>query len=133
MLLLTKLKPDAGLWQDGRGWGLDPLAVTGLTGEQIGDLHLVSLQPGAVRGNHLHLVAREWMIILGGRVSLAWRQPGETGVTLESCDLTAPAALEIPPGVAHTVRNDGGDTIFLLSLSDCRDRQTKPVADLFAQ
>ena len=41
-------------WEDERGWGLNLLALSGLVERPVGDLHIVSVKPGAVRGNHRH-------------------------------------------------------------------------------
>ena len=47
-------------WKDARGWVLNPLALAGLEGKPLGNLHVASMQPGAVRGNHVHGLAAEW-------------------------------------------------------------------------
>ena len=43
-----------GVWGDARGWGLDPYRTSGIVPGAEVSCHVVSMNPGAVRGNHLH-------------------------------------------------------------------------------
>ncbi len=118
-------------WSDARGWGVKPLAAAGLASEVVKEMHLVSLEPGAVRGNHLHELGREWIVIFGGQASIAWRSENRASIQIDRIDPATTAMFEIPPGLPHAIRNDSALTIFILSLSDCAEPGAVPVADLF--
>ena len=95
---------------------------------RVGDVHVVSLLPGAVRGNHRHPNATEWLLVLGAPVTVAWRQPDgtEERVTAEGDE---PLLLELPPGTPHALRGEGPATTYLLSWADGVP-ETEPVSPL---
>lgn len=37
-------------WHDHRGWGINTLEAAGLSRESLGNLHVVSIKPGTIRG-----------------------------------------------------------------------------------
>lgn len=112
-------------WADARGWGVRPHAALGRRAEQARECHVVSLRPGAVRGNHLHPVGTEWMLLMGGPVEVAWREPDEPRIRRRSFD-GRPVLVEIPPGTAHAVRSlaSSGES-FLVAFSD----ESQPAAE----
>lgn len=105
-------------WSDARGWGVRPLHAFGRDQDEAVECHVVSLGPGAVRGNHLHPDGTEWMLLFGGPVELAWREPGATEVRRRTFG-AGPVAVELPPGTAHAVRGRGetGES-YLVAFSD---------------
>lgn len=105
------------LWGDARGWGLRPLDAAGVAADGLGGVHVVSVEPGAVRGNHRHPHTTEWMLIFGGAAEVASRGPGAVA---ESATLggDGPALVEFGPGVAHAVRGVGPGTVFLVCWAD---------------
>lgn len=115
---------DAPVIRDHRGWVINPVRDSGLTGSAPGSLHLVSLEPGAVRGNHAHPEALEWLVVMNGPAKVSWRNepegPLETIVTGES----GPALLEIDAGCPHAVMNISSGTVYLLSFRDREDTET---------
>ncbi len=112
-------------WRDARGWGLTPLEAAGIGGVAFpGHLHVVSLKPGAVRGNHSHPDATEWFLICGGPAEIAW-QTGTEPIRREGVSAAeTPALYEVPPGVAHAIRNGSQREIIVLAFSDALTRQT---------
>lgn len=105
-------------WGDARGWGLRPLQALGVGADAARECHAVSLRPGAVRGNHLHPRGTEWMLLFGGPVELAWREPDEDEVRLRRFD-GRPVLVEIPPGTPHAVRSLAAEgESFLVAFSD---------------
>lgn len=103
-------------WSDERGWGLQPLKAAGLDPSRLGEMHVVSLEPGAVRGNHVHPETTEWMLLCGGPMVVSWR--ADAGSEEAVINGASPALLEIPPGVAHAVRSDADRVVYLLCWSD---------------
>jgi len=84
---------------------------------RLGDVHVVSVAPGAVRGNHRHPNVTEWMLVFGAPFTLAWRGD-EGGVERLTRGGEEAVLVEIPPGVVHTVRCDGPGTAYLVSWAD---------------
>jgi dTDP-4-dehydrorhamnose 3,5-epimerase-like enzyme len=97
---------------DERGWVIDPI-VPPPGGEPLGHAHLASLEPGAVRGNHVHSRAAEFVLVWGGRVEIAWEEGGR--VAREEAGDDELTVFEIPPGVAHAVTNVGDTTAYLIA------------------
>lgn len=99
--------------RDQRGWVTNPFE--GLPGFPLkfGHLHTGSIEPGAVRGNHFHPSAREWIFVLGGEYLLRWEDDGEIRerIVLENEYIT----IEIPPGTAHGVKNLSPSTLHFIS------------------
>ncbi len=119
------------LWSDERGWGMRPLEAAGLAGRPLGDLHVVSLRPGKVRGHHYH-DGTEWLLVAGGPVEVAARGDDEGPVEVRTLDGDGPHLLEIPAGVRHAVRNTGTCIVHLVAFSDRAGRSTvrAPLADV---
>jgi dTDP-4-dehydrorhamnose 3,5-epimerase-like enzyme len=81
--------------------------------EPTGHAHLASLEPGAIRGNHVHSGAAEYVLVWGGTVEIAWEDGG--GVVREVVSDEELVVFEIPPGVAHAVTNVGSTTAYLIA------------------
>ena len=111
------LQLEAHTWEDERGWGARPMEAAGLAGKTIGDVHVVSMNPGKVRGNHVH-DGTEWLLVFGGKLEIRSRPSDDAEVRMETVDEEKPVLLEIPPGVRHSFKNVGGKTMYLLAFSD---------------
>lgn len=86
-----RIELDGKIWSDARGWGINPLEVAGLSGKPVYHFHTVSMQPGALRGNHSHEGATEWLLVCGGPAKLAWRTGRQAPVHEFLVDKDAPA------------------------------------------
>lgn len=112
-----------------RGWELHPFDVLPPERDALGGVCVESLRPGAVRGNHLHEGATEWLLICGGPAVAAWRgKRGEVGRM--EIPGEAPYLLEIDPGTPHAVRNDSQADLHLVSFHEVRDPSTHIVDPL---
>jgi dTDP-4-dehydrorhamnose 3,5-epimerase-like enzyme len=104
-------------WEDERGWGTNPFKAFEVSDTASLDLHVVSLKPGYIRGNHYHADATEWMIICGGAVRFLWKAVEEKTVhEIIICD-KEPVLLEITPLVEHALRNEGGHEIYVIVMN----------------
>lgn len=107
---------DDALWGDERGWGARPFDAAGPPLSGVGGVHLVSLEPGAVRGNHRHPGTREWLLLFGGPVTLAWRSGAGEG--RRRFPGVGPVLVEVEADVHHAVRGDAPHAVHLLSWAD---------------
>ena len=107
-------------WSDARGWVLNPLDLAGLEGKLLGNLHVASMQPGAVRGNHAHGSAAEWLLFCGGPAALI---AGEEEIPVSGA---GPELFEIPAGLPHAIVNRSDREIFLVVFYEEEDLQTTP-------
>jgi oxalate decarboxylase/phosphoglucose isomerase-like protein (cupin superfamily) len=84
----------------------------------VADMHLASIVPGAVRGNHYHLRRREAIVILPGPAwSLHWDE-GE-GMPAQHRSFPGDEAILVlvSPGASHAVRNDRAAPLWLVACS----------------
>lgn len=97
-------------WQVGKG--VDFLSA-------IEDVHLMTLKPGHVRGNHFHRDKREILIVeYAEEWALLW-DDGPEGESRERCfEQAGVVTVLVPPGCAHTVENRGSGTMRIVAISD---------------
>jgi len=113
-------------WKDVRGWVLNPLPLAGLEGRPLGNLHVASLQPGAVRGNHTHGSAAEWLLFCGGPAMLLAGTEGDPEAEKILVDGGDPVLFEIPAGLPHAIVNRSEREIFLVVFYEENDLDTQP-------
>jgi len=101
------------LRQDERGWVTNPI-VPPPAGSALGHVHIASLAPGAVRGNHVHPESGEYVLVWGGRAEMTW-DDSELGLVSEETAEGELVVYEIPPGVAHAVKNVGERDVYLIA------------------
>lgn len=118
--------------EDGRGWRVDLLRACGLGSGRIGDLHVVSLEAGACRGNHFHPETDEWLLVFGGPAVLAWREHGCEAVEQVRIDGDRPRVFEIPAGVEHALQNRSTRRIYLVALRAAGRQETLRCGPLLA-
>ncbi|MDP7116556.1 MAG: WxcM-like domain-containing protein [Candidatus Woesearchaeota archaeon] len=72
---------------------------------EFGQIYVIHIKPGAVKGNHYHAKKREWLVCLQGKVevTLKDRESGEEKVEVLDADDSEVKRLYIPPGLAHCV------------------------------
>lgn len=119
-------------WSDTRGWGVNPIDIVGLSNKPIGRLHMVSLTPGSVRGNHSHKGSTEWLLVSGGPAKIAWRRLDQKSIEMILVKQDEPALFEILSLTEHAIMNTGQKDIFLLAFCDQEDRETFPCPSLFS-
>ena len=106
---------------DKRGWLINPTQLPDLDFGVLSNLHLVSLEPNVVRGNHYHPKASEWMIVFGGAAQIAWQDKNDVHLTTLAISADKPVYYFIPNNVLHAVRNVSQSTIYLLVFRDIED------------
>jgi dTDP-4-dehydrorhamnose 3,5-epimerase-like enzyme len=93
------------------------------------DVHLTTLVPHAVRGNHFHKHRRELLVVqYGGPWSVYW-DAGEGTVTRgRPFEGQGAVLLDVPPLISHAVRNDGPVELHIIGLCDRSYDPTAPDA-----
>ncbi|MGQ9920270.1 MAG: cupin domain-containing protein [Desulfobacca sp.] len=104
------------LHQDERGFVFFPmqgLAETPPQEDICQSLHLISIAPGQVRGQHQHPGKTEWLYIFHGTGRLFWRLPGQE--RQERLITDNRLLMIIAPGIPHALRNEGEGPLYLLA------------------
>jgi oxalate decarboxylase/phosphoglucose isomerase-like protein (cupin superfamily) len=83
--------------------------------------HLISINPGETRGNHLHPGHTEWLYPFHGPGVLIWKEGGKTRERLVAGGRTL---IHISPGIAHALRNPGAEVLYLLAWREAADGET---------
>jgi dTDP-4-dehydrorhamnose 3,5-epimerase-like enzyme len=84
-----------------------------------GDIHVASLLPGHIRGNHFHELRNELIIVIHeDRWSLRSDRGAGTKIASRAFTGAGVVAITVPKGSAHAIRNDGERAIWLLAASD---------------
>jgi dTDP-4-dehydrorhamnose 3,5-epimerase-like enzyme len=103
--------------RDARGWSAHPLDEAALSAGAFANVHLVSMEPGAIRGNHKHIEQTEHVMIVGGPV-LFTAEDAETGERFERVfQPEEHFRVTAAPGVAHAFKNIGDSVAYLLCAS----------------
>ena len=111
LITITKLSEE-----DERGFAARPFK--GIPQSSVFNFHVVSLNPGAVRGNHFHPRQKEFIIFLGPRgklvtVDSVTKDRSETIIEGKGCPL-----ITVPPKVIHAVKNISSEVAYLLCYND---------------
>jgi oxalate decarboxylase/phosphoglucose isomerase-like protein (cupin superfamily) len=107
-------------WQVGKG-------VDFLTA--VEDVHLMTLNPGCVRGNHFHRAKREILIVEHeGEWALFWDDGPDGEPRERSFEQAGMVTVLVPPGCAHALENRGGGTMRIVAISDHPYDQNAPDA-----
>jgi len=96
---------------------------------RVADMHLASIVPGAVRGNHYHVRKREVVVTLPGAAwSLHWDGGEGTTAQHRTFDGGSAVLVLVSPGTSHAVRNDGTAPLWLVASSSDAYDPTETVA-----
>jgi dTDP-4-dehydrorhamnose 3,5-epimerase-like enzyme len=120
MVKLKRIELRDKTWADERGWGINPLEAAGLSKESLGNLHVVSIRPGHLRGNHYHTTAHEWLLTCGGPAKIYWRSGHTESISEVLVNGQEPLLFEIPPNVEHAIVNQAKENIYLLSFHNAK-------------
>jgi dTDP-4-dehydrorhamnose 3,5-epimerase-like enzyme len=83
------------------------------------DLHIASIRPRRVRGNHYHIARKELILVVAGdQWSLHFDTGEGTEVSVRTFGGQDAVAIEMPPFCAHALRNDGAEPLWLFAASD---------------
>ncbi len=82
-------------------------------------MHVATIEPGAVRGNHFHAVRREVLVVMAeDRWSLHWDEGVGTPVQERGFPGPSTVLVIVPTGMSHALRNDGAVAMRMLGVTD---------------
>jgi dTDP-4-dehydrorhamnose 3,5-epimerase-like enzyme len=85
------------------------------------DLHITTLRPGHVRGNHYHRTRKEVIVVLHtDGWTLYWDSGGAQGTQTRAFTAGGAVLLTVEPGAAHAIVNSGTRDLYTFGLTDGR-------------
>lgn len=104
---------------DNRGLSFSLLSdVLGLM-PAVRDVHIASVRPGSVRGNHYHAMKTEVItVVYTDAWSFYWDSGEGTEVQRRQFTGTGAVAVAVPLHWSHAVKNDGRTDLWLFNASD---------------
>jgi len=111
-----------------RGWSFAPFTDP----EQIrrinidwASFHTVSMEPGTIRGNHVHPHITEWLLFCGGPLLLAWQETNSDKIQKLRIEDNHTYAI-IPPGIKHAIKNLSNDILYLVAFRSLSPSSGEP-------
>ena len=100
-----------------RGWSFAPFKNSELIDSIEADwttFHLVSVEPGTIRGNHFHPQGTEWLFFCGSPLLLVWQESDSEKINQQRITDRHTFAV-IPPGIKHAIKNVGAEVLVLVA------------------
>ncbi len=107
--------------QDDRGWSIRPITDEEIGTGKIKDIHMVSMRPGAIRGNHYHAYKTEHIFVMGSTCRVVVMDNNTKEREEEIIGHNKKALLVIPPHVTHAIENIGNEMSYLLCYSKAEE------------
>ncbi len=86
---------------------------------RMSDLHIATVRPGRIRGNHFHVKRNEVLIVTyADRWSLYWDDGETTPVNHQEFHGPGATIIRVPPLASHAIHNDGTQELNLVGISD---------------
>ena len=86
----------------------------------VKNLHIVSAEPGVVRGEHFHKEQIEYLVVMGGKIEFRWKLYGSESINEEIIDASQPYLFRVHPNVIHSFKNISDNTIYIICYSKCQ-------------
>ncbi len=107
--------------QDDRGWSIRPITDEEISAGKIKDIHMVSMRPGAIRGNHYHAYKTEHIFVIGSTCRVVVMDNNTKAREEKIIEQNKKALLVIPPHVTHDIENVGNEMSYLLCYSKVKE------------
>ena len=112
---------------DNRGWLVELLKANQLE-KPVKQIHVASIKPGCVRGNHYHSKRIEWFFIVAGKAKLSLQDIKNKEKISFKLSPKKPKVITIFPNISHAVKNIGKEVVYLLSAQSDIYNPKKPDA-----
>ena len=99
---------------DPRGWLVEMLKRNEVD-QDIKQIHVVAIAPGAARGNHYHQNRVEWFLAVGGEVEVHLEDIKTKEKKIIKFVSDSAQRLTINPGIAHKFVNAGRREAYLIA------------------
>ncbi len=109
-------------YQDNRGWCIRPISDDDIEKGIISDIHMVSMKPGAIIGNHYHVNKTENILIIGSTCRLLTVDNSTKEKEEKILENNDKILFVIPPDVTHAIENIGNKVSYLFCFSNVKDR-----------
>ncbi len=106
---------DKRITQPERGWLIQLFPLLSETLGTLEDIHIVTFEPGVIRGNHYHELMTEAVLPLTSGMRIGWID--ETG-RHEEITTAGEILYKIPPRVPHALRNDNDTAAIAIAFGD---------------
>lgn len=103
--------------KDERGWLVELLKANELE-KPVRQLHIASIKPGGIRGNHYHSKRIEWFFLVAGRARLVLEDIKTKKRASFLLSEEKPQVITIYPNISHAVKNIGRGLAYLVSAQD---------------
>lgn len=91
------------------------------------NIHFGTVEPGAVRGNHVHLGKKELLLVsYSDRWEFLWSGMGAMSPEKVVFQGRGAVLIKIPPQVPHTIHNTGTTILQLIAISDREFSKEQP-------
>ena len=107
--------------QDDRGWSIKPITDEEISTSKIKDIHIVSMRPGAIRGNHYHAYKTEHIFVIGSTCRVVVMDNNTKEKEEKIIEHNKNTLLVIPPHVTHAIENIGNEMSYLLCYSKVKE------------
>jgi dTDP-4-dehydrorhamnose 3,5-epimerase-like enzyme len=104
--------------RDDRGWVSNLLDFLPIKPKSLQNIHLVAMNPGAVRGNHVHQRQIEGICVLGGDIQVKAIGQETNESHEETLTGESPVLFVVSPGIAHAFKNVGEKVVYLACYTD---------------
>ena len=112
---------EIGFHQDDRGWCIRPISDDEIKKGIISDIHMVSMKPGAIRGNHYHVHKTENILIIGSACRMLVVDNNTKEKEEKIIENSDKMLFVIPPDVTHAIENIGNEVSYLFCFSYVKD------------
>lgn len=97
-----------------RGWLVELLKSNEIE-KPVKQLHITSIRPGYIRGNHYHSKRIEWFFVIAGKAKLCLQDIKDKKKNCFQLSEKDPKVITIFPRIAHGVKNVGKETVYLVA------------------
>ena len=115
---------------DSRGWLIELLKANEIE-KPLKQLHIASIKPGFVRGNHYHKKRIEWLFLVSGKAKVVLEDVATKKRKNFIFNEKSPKVLSIFPGISHAVKNIGTKNAYIISAQSDIFNPKKPDKTLY--
>ncbi|MBZ0150252.1 MAG: hypothetical protein IT456_04805 [Planctomycetes bacterium] len=87
--------------------------------DRVAEMHITTIRPGCIRGNHYHVGRSEVLVVLhADRFEVACDHGDATDVELRTFSGAGCISIAVDPGCSHAIKNTGTTDLVVVATSD---------------